>query len=422
MVGGGILTTSGSILRDTESHGVLLALWTVGGVLAACGALTLAELASAMPRVGGEYVYVRAAFGPACSFVYGSSTIVLAFAAPIAVIAHLSVAYLVGGTSADHSWVVPSLASVLIVAVSAMHILGQRQSAWLQGVTTVFKLLTLLGIAVAGLCFGEGRLANFTEGRPWREQSAGVLAVALIQVAYAYSGWNGAAYLAGEIRNPKRLLPACLVVGCLLVTVLYLLLNVSYGYALAPGDLAGLPPGEVERIAEVAAGRLFGRGAGSVLSIVIGVGLLASLSAFILTGARVAFAMAQDGLLPARFARVHPRRATPALATVLQGVLALIVLWSGSFDAMVTYSGAGMALLAGLVMLCVFPLRRRGALPGPFATPLFPLPPLLYLAVLAWMFAYAIDTAPWPTLLSIASILLMWPIYLLITIVQRKAR
>lgn len=433
MVGGGILTTSGLIVRDTESHTVLLWLWAVGGLLATCGALTLAELASAMPRVGGEYVYVRAAFGPSSAFAYGAATATLAFAAPIAVIAHATVAYLAAaahtleGSSAltsffAQAWAQPLVASALIVAVSVMHILGQRESAWLQGATTIFKLLTLLGIAVVGLCCGEGQMEHFATGRTWSEQDPGVLAVALLQVAYAYSGWNGAAYLAGEIRSPQRLLPLCLIGGCLLVTALYALMNVAYGYALDPRSLAGLPEGEVERIAETAANRLFGRSTGGVLSLVIGVGLLASLSAFILTGPRVTFAMARDRLLPAAFGRAHAR-GTPAVATVLQGALALAVLWSGSFDAMVTFSGAGMALLAGMVMLSVFPLRRRGVLPGAFKTPLFPLPPLVYLGVLTWMIAYAIGTDPWPTLLSILSILLMWPLFWLLqaTVLRRPA-
>lgn len=432
MVGGGILTTSGLILRETESHTVLLWLWAIGGLLATCGALTLAELASAMPRVGGEYVYVRAAFGPSSAFAYGAATATLAFAAPIAVIAHATVAYLAaaahtleGGSGLTtffaQAWAQPLVASALIVAVSVMHILGQRESAWLQGATTVFKLLTLLGIAVVGLCCGEGQMEHFATGRTWSEQRPGVLAVALLQVAYAYSGWNGAAYLAGEIRSPQRRLPLCLIGGCLLVTALYALMNVAYGYALDPRSVAGLPEGEVERIAETAATRLFGRSTGGVLSLVIGVGLLASLSAFILTGPRVTFAMARDRLLPAAFGRAHTTRGTPALATVAQGALALAVLWSGSFDAMVTFSGAGMALLAGMVMLSVFPLRRRGVLPGAFKTPLFPLPPLVYLGVLAWMIAYAIGTDPRPTLLSIVSILLMWPLFWLLqaTVLRR---
>ncbi len=422
MVGGGILTTSGLILRDTGSHTVLLALWAIGGLLATCGALTLAELASAMPRVGGEYVYVRAAFGPSAAFAYGAGTTTLAFAAPIAVIAHATAAYLAAaahtldggaglGALLDTPWVQGTVASLLIVLFSIMHALGQRESAWLQGVTTIFKLLTLLGIAVVGLCCGNGQMDHFAMGRTFAEQDPGVLAVALLQVSYAYSGWNGAAYLAGEIRSPRRLLPLCLIGGCLLVTALYALMNVTYGYALAPGELATLSAGEVERIAETAANRLFGRSAGAVLSLVIGVGLLASLSAFILTGPRVTFAMARDGLLPMAFAKVHAARGTPVLATLLQAGLAIAVLWSGSFDAMVTFSGAGMALLAGMVMLSVFPLRRRGALQGAFKTPLFPLPPLVYLGVLAWTVSYAIGTDPWPTLLSVASILLMWPVY-----------
>ncbi len=432
MVGGGILTTSGFILRDTQSHTVLLALWALGGVLALCGALTLAELASAMPRVGGEYVYVRRAFGPTSGFVYGAATIVLAFAAPIAVIAHATVAYLAAAASGlgpdnalsglfAQEWFAPTFGSVLIIALSILHILGQRESAWLQGATTLFKLLTLIAIAVLGLCCGEGEVAHLAGGRPLSEQNPGVLAVALIQVAYAYSGWNGAAYLAGEIRDPARHLPRCLIGGCALVTLLYLALNLTYAYALDPREVANLSPSEIERIAETATTRLFGARIGSVLALVIGAGLLASLSAFILTGPRVAFAMANDGLLPAGFGRVHRQRATPAVATWLQAALALIVLWSGGFDAMVIYSGAGMAMLSSMVLLAVFPLRRRGELPGPFATPFFPLPPVIYVLTLVWMIVYAIGTDPWPPILSIASIGLMWPLHWLVSRRGRRA-
>jgi APA family basic amino acid/polyamine antiporter len=432
MVGGGILVTSGEILVHTQSYGVLFALWTLGGVLALCGALTLAELATAIPRAGGEYVYVRRAFGPACGFVYGAATLVLAFAAPIAVIAHATANYLAAAgrsVAATHvlarltqdELFVPGLASLLIVLFSLLHILGQRESAWLQGVTTLFKLCTLVGIAVAGLCVGDGSLAHLGTGRALEEQRLGVLAVALVQVCYAYSGWNGAAYLAGEIVDPARNLPRSLIGGCLLVTLLYLALNLTYALALDAPAVAALPKDEVQRIAETAVTRLFGPRVGSVLALVIGVGLIASLSAFILTGPRVAFAMARDGLLPATFGCVHRARGTPAVATVLQAVLALLVLWSGTFDAMITYSGAGMLLLAGMVMLAVFPLRRRGELPGAFATPLFPWPPVIYLLLLIGTVAYAAFEAPWPTLLSIGSIALMWPLYALVAHSLRRA-
>src|SRR5690606_27832476 len=149
-------------------------------------------------------------------------------------------------------------------------------------------------------------------------------------------------------------------------------------------------------------------------------GLLASLSAFILTGPRVAFAMALDRLLPAAFATVHARAGTPAAATAAQALIALAVLWSGTFDAMLLYAGAGMALLAGLVVLAVFPLRRRGGLPGRFAIPWFPLPPVLYLLALAGTIGFAVHERPQPTLAAVASIALMWPLYRVLA--RRTAR
>lgn len=418
MVGSGILTTSGYTLRDTASPAALLLVWGAGGVLALCGSLTLTELATAMPRVGGEYVFVREGFGPAAAFLYGWSTQILGFAGPIAIVATISVDYLAAPLvewSSDAAILSPQgrrLAATLLVAgFTLAHCLGHRQSAWVQSATTLFKMLTLVGLAIAGLAFGKGSWEHFETGRALVEQRPAVLATALVYVMYGYTGWNGAVYLAGEIMDPPRLLPRCLLAGCLLVTAIYLLVNLAYAYAIDPWEAAAMRPNQVRPVAEVAVRKLFGPGPATAISLLLGFGLLSTLSAFILTGSRVAFVMARDGLLPEIAGALHATRGTPVPATIVQGVLAAGMLWSGPFQTLLDYTSVGLAVVAGLVVASIFPLRRRPGYKAPFRAPAYPLPPLVFLASTALMVALAFRDNPLPAGLSLLSIAAGLPVY-----------
>lgn len=423
MVGVGILTTSGYTLRDTGSAAALLGLWAVGGLLALAGALSMAELATTFPKVGGEYVFVREAFGPPIAFLYGWSTILLGFAGPIALVAHAAAVYCLAPVkeawpapfeSALAAWYPPAIATIWIAVFTIAHCLGQRESAWVQGFTTTFKLLTLGGMALAGFFFGTGDWNNLVAGAPLATQQPGVLATSLVYVMYSYTGWNGAVYLAGEVRDPSRNLPRCLLAGCLLVTGLYLLLNLAYAFALDPVSLRGESGEQIEAVADLAARRLFGPRLAGPLSGLVGLGILASLSAFILTGPRVAFAMARDGLFPRVAGQVHQGRSTPVAATFAIGVLATIILWSGSFKQLLDFTSVGLSVVAALVVASIFPIHHRPGLTRPFRVPLYPLPPALFLVVSAWMIARA-TWANWiPAVLSLASILASLPVYWLL--------
>ena len=301
---------------------------------------------------------------------------------------------------------------------SAVHCLGHGESALVQSATTVFKMAGLAGLAVVCILFGKGSWSHLTAGPPVWEQSAGVLAVSLVYVMYGYTGWNGAVYLAGEIQDPPRLLPRSLLAGCLSVTALYLLMNLMYAYTLDPMQLTRMSESQVKPVAELAAKSAFGSGAARPLSVVIGLGILATVSAFILTGSRVAFVMARDGLFPPLIGRLHAGRGTPAAATVLQAAVSCAILWSGRFQAVLDYTGVGLAVIAGLVVASIFPLRRR-ALERPFRTPLYPVPPLLFLTATGWMVASSFLQQPVPSLLSLASIACGFPAYALF---QRRRR
>jgi APA family basic amino acid/polyamine antiporter len=418
MIGAGILTTSGYTLQATGNPSALLALWVVGGLMALCGAFTVAELSTALPHAGGDYVFVREGFGRGAGFVAGWATFVLGFCGPTAVIAHIAVSYL-SAPFADYFtdglpwWAVPAGASLLIAVVTVSHCLGQVQSGRIQVVITTVKFVLLLVLGVGGLAFGKGDWTHLSAGHWPSTAQWPALATGLIYVSYAYSGWNGAAYLAGEIRDPVKLLPRTLLFGTLTVFALYLLVNLAYVFALDPADMTSrsFDDPAVQKVAETAMTRMFGREVANVFGVLIGLSLVASASAYVLTGPRVTFAMARDGYFPAFAGRLHPRRGIPMWATLAQGGLATAFVWVPKFEDLLNYVAVGLAAVSGLVVASVFSLRRRGV-PGAFPMPLYPLPPLLYLGLIAWtVMQQVIDTDKRiPAVLSLATILIGVPL------------
>jgi APA family basic amino acid/polyamine antiporter len=310
-------------------------------------------------------------------------------------------------------WVVPAGASLLIAAVTLAHCLGQTESGRIQVTVTAVKFVLLLGLGVGGVLFGTGDWGHLAAGHWPTAAQWPALATGLIYVSYAYSGWNGAAYLAGEIRDPAKLLPRTLLFGTLTVIALYLLVNLAYVFALDPAAMTALSFDDpaVQKVAETAATRLFGRETANVFGVLIGLSLVASASAYVLTGPRVTFAMARDGDFPTFAGRLHPRRGIPVWATLAQGAAAVAFVWSGSFLQLLDYVSVGLAAVSGLVVASVFPLRRRGVV-ATFGLPLYPLPPLLYLGLIAWTIAAQLLDAEkrLPALLSLSTIAIGIPL------------
>ncbi|MBN9518368.1 amino acid permease [bacterium] len=416
MIGAGILITSGYTLRDTGNPVALLGVWVVGGVLAVCGALTVAELAVTLPRSGGDYVFVRAAFGRGAGVVSGWATFTLGFAAPTALIAHTAFSYLLSPyadvlTAHLPGWLaeraVPIGATALILAVGIGHSLGHRHSTGLQTAATLTTVAVLLALGVGGLLFGIGSWTHLEAGGWPRGGEWPALATGLIYVGYAYAGWNGAAYIAGEIRDPARILPRCLVGGAATVMALYLLVNLAYVYALDPVAMTERSEAEVKQVATLAARALFGADFARVTAAAIGLSLTAAVSSYLLTGPRVAYAMARDAVFPRYAGLLHPVRGTPAAATLTQAALAVGLVWSGRFEDLLDYTTVGLAALSGLTVASVFPLRRRADLPHPYRLPLYPLPPLAFLVLTAWTVAHSVyeEKTRTSALLSLATIL-----------------
>lgn len=415
MVGVGVLTTSGYILKGTGSGAVLMVLWLAGGLVAMCGALVVTELAAAMPQAGGEYVFIRQAYGRMWAFLYGWVSLLIGFAGPTAIIASGAGRYLVQPWLDDAHLAAPvvtrGLAALFVIAFTLVHVWGHALSSRVQGVSTLLKIVVLVALVVAGFASPRGDWGRLVPAAPPEPLSWGLLAISLVYVLYSYSGWNAATYLAGELRDPGRSLPKATLLGCGAVICLYLLLNAVYLYAVPASEFRLMSDAQVEPIAALAANRLLGPWISAPLSVGIGLGLLASVSAYMLTGPRVYYAMARDGLFPSIAARVN-ERSVPVAATVIQAGVTLTLLISGRFRDLLTYAGVGLSISAFFVVACVFVLRvRRPDLPRPFRTPGYPVTPLIFLGGTAWMIVFAFREQPLWSAVSVGAILAGIPFY-----------
>ena len=435
MIGTGVLTTSGFTVYFVGSNQLMLALWVVGGVVAVCGALTLCELAAALPRSGGDYVYLAEAYGPLAAFLSGWVSFLIGFGGPIAVSASAAAKYLLVPLRLDDAAAAvaqPAVATVAIVAFAVIHSLGRGSTVQAQGWMTALKLAILGVLAVAGLAAGWGRWGNLADRPPLTRDRLLLMASSLVYISYAYTGWNGAAYVAGEVERPQRQMPRAILLGTGLVLALYLALNTAYALALSAEDVQRIVkdpsnqkgPDAVMPIAQLAAQRLYGPRVADPLSVALGLTLLASVSAYVLTGPRVAYAMAQAGQFPAVAGRLSTR-GTPTVATVLQVAWALVLLWVAPFERILVYAGVGLALFSMLAVAAVYVLRlRRPDLPRPFRTPGYPVVPALYLVATALLIA-AVLYDPQnrrPSEMALLSILAGVPVYYLWTAFQRRRR
>lgn len=415
MVGTGIFTTSGFILQEVKSAGALLMGWVVGGVFALCGALCYGELGARFPKAGGEYVYLREAFGKPIAFLSGWISLIVGFSAPIAAGAIAFATYLLKamGATVESNPVlsikgVPVLtlslpvlvAIAVVVALSALHIHSLRVGSRVQNLLTLFKVALVAGFIAAGLFSSGGDTEHITGHLSLAPMLDSRFAVALIFISFAYSGWNAAAYLGGEIRDAARTIPLALLVGTSVVMVLYLLLNLVYLYALPPDQMRG-----VMEVGAAAAERLFGQSIGRWLSAAIALGLVSALSAMILTGPRVYYAMSTDRVFFPFFARVHQSRHTPTRAIGLQAAIAIAMIATTAYDKLLIYIGFTLSLFAMLTVAGLMRLRFQDKSPSaPYNTWGYPLTPLVFILGNLWIIYFSIMSRPGPALWGLATI------------------
>lgn len=388
MIGTGVFTSLGFQLQSIDSGFIILLLWLVGGLTALCGAMCYAELGAALPRSGGEYHFVGTIFHPALGFASGWISATVGFAAPTALAAVTFGSY-VQAVFDD----VPAraLAVALIGALTAIHATSRARSGGAQTLLTAVKLILIIGFCGATFALLQG--PPQTSVMPRTDELPGVatgaFAVALIYVSYAYSGWNAATYLSGELRDPSRQLPMILASGTLIVTLLYVALNAAF-LAAAP---ASALRGELE-VGHIAARFVFGERTADVIALALGALLMSTVSAMLLAAPRVLQVIGQDHAFFRVLARTN-RAGVPATAIYLQGAIAIVFVLSGSFESILLFSGFVLALntlvtVAGLMVL----RHTQPELARPYRTWAYPLTPLVFMALTLWTLVFVFVDSP----------------------------
>ena len=388
MVGTGVFTSLGFQLLDIQSGFVLLMLWVVGGLTALCGALTYAELGTALPRSGGEYNFLGQTYHPLVGFISGWVSTTIGFAAPSALAAITFGAYLASVFPAlSARW----LAATLIVALAVVHASTRRASSAFQQTFTFAKVaLIACFCVVAWIAVDEPQPIRFLPASgDGKLLTSGAFAVALIYVNYAYTGWNAATYLTGELENPARNLSRVLIVGTIVVLVLYVMLNFTF-LLTAPIDAMA---GKVE-IGYVAAQYVFGEVGSSIMGTALALLLISTVSAMTLAGPRVLQVIGQDFAVFRAFSRTRAD-GVPFIAICFQSGIALVFVLTASFDAILVFAGFTLGVSTLFTVAGVFVLRiRRPDLARPYRIPLYPWPPLIYLVVTGWTLIYILIEQP----------------------------
>jgi basic amino acid/polyamine antiporter, APA family len=405
MVGTGVFTSLGFQVVTIQSGFALLMLWVVGGVIALCGALCYGELAAAMPRSGGEYHYLSRIYHPALGFLSGWVSATVGFAAPTAAAALALERY------ASSVWpaLPPRLLAVgVVVVLTAVHASSRKAGSRLQVVVTAVKVAVLVGFIGAGLALGQPQpLAFLPQGSAdWQQLLSPAFAVSLIFVSYAYSGWNAAAYLTGEVQNPQRNLPRILLTGTAVVLLLYVGLNFIFLYSTPIAQLKG----QVE-VGFVAATSLFGAAGGRLMGGLIAALLVSTVSSMVFAGPRIVQAMGED--VPAlRWLAKRSAAEVPVRATLFQGGLTLLFVLVSSFAQVVVYAGFILNLFTFLTVLGLFVLRRREPeLPRPYRAWGYPLTPLLFLLLNGWTLWFIARDKPTETLYGLGTLVVGLLVY-----------
>jgi APA family basic amino acid/polyamine antiporter len=425
VIGGGILFSPPQIAASVPSAVLFLSTWVAGGVLAFAGAMAYAELAALRPRAGGEYVYLKEAYGPIAAFLTGWTSFVAGFAGAMAASASVLAFYLgrfvpaAGDATPFFTLpVVPGLIELSaspqrVVAVAAIfgmawiHLRGVGPGRVVSDVLAVLKVTAFVLFIAIGFSFGVGNVANLAQTAPVAPAS---WLLALIPVMFTYSGWNAASYLAEEVRDPGKNVPKALAMGTGAVIVIYLLLNALYLYVLPAGELARVNGSVLDVIAD----RLLGGAAGDTMGVVSIISLLASISAMTFAGPRVYFAMARDGLFFRSAASIHPRYRTPAASILAQATWSSALVLSATADALVTYTGFAIVLFSGVAVVALFVLRAKHPdAERPFRAVGYPLVPGIYVIASAAILLNGLYRAPGPTGAGALIILAGFPLYFL---------
>ncbi|MDJ0697568.1 MAG: amino acid permease [Mastigocoleus sp. MO_188.B34] len=406
MIGTGVFTSLGFQVTDIQSGFTLLFLWVMGGVFAVCGALVYGELGAAMPRSGGEYCYLSRIYHPVVGFLSGWVSVTVGFAAPIAASAMALGAYF--------SSVLPLLPPLVIAlfvvfGVSLIHAKNMVLGSYFQQIFTVVKVISIIVLIACGLVFAEPQNLEFLPSTTDLSLIfSSPFAISLVYVTYSYSGWNAAIYLASEVEEPEKNIPRSLIIGTLIVTALYLLLNFIFLHSTPIGKLAG----ELD-VGYIAANQIFGSQGAKIMGLLISFGLISSISSMVFAGPRVTQVIGED--IP--IFNILAKKSTsgiPLYALLLQLFIVTILLITSSFEAIITYLGFTLTLSSFMTVLGVFIYRLRDPkLPRPYKTWGYPITPIVFLLISLWTLIFLLLSKPMESFAGIGTLAIGLIIYYL---------
>lgn len=429
IIGSSIFLTAKDIAGPLPHPALFLLVWVMGALISMCAAFAFAELGSMFPDSGGQYIYLREAFGDLVAFLYGWMLFAVANGGTIAALSVASAAYLsaifpvisqehvVFAAAAITLTRVHVVGLISIAVVTWINVVGLRKGAILQNVATWAKFVAMGAFVILGFAVGKGSWGNFTRhggSGPGiamgmsTSQLVSALGIGLIAVFWAYDGWVYITWVAGEVKDPRRNVPRAMVLGIIVVAVVYIAMNMTYVYAMPLTEVA-----KHETIAAAAAETMFSPGAANWLSAVIALSCFGAMASCTLSGARVYYAMARDGVFFQRMAQVHPKWRTPALSLIGQGVWACLLTVSGRYDQLYTYVIYGMVLSYTLTVIGLFVLRwKRPDIPRPYRCTGYPWLPAIYILLGTWWTMNTIVERPKEALAGTIIVLLGVPGYL----------
>jgi APA family basic amino acid/polyamine antiporter len=424
VIGSGVFLVPSTMIRYVGSVRNLFIVWVVAGLLSLFGALTYAELAAAFPEAGGEYVYLSEAYGPFWGYLYGWTQLWVAKSGSIATLAAGFYTYLTaffpvlgvpllvvplhigpGGSLLEiHYGQLLAIGVILILAV--INYVGVRSGGNTQVFITAIKMLLIAGVIAVGLLSGKGDFSHFQSRIASVGRIAGFFA-AMVSALWAYDGWNNVSMVSSEIRNPQRNLPRSLILGTGAVIATYLLINVSYFYVLTPGQVAAS-----HRVAADMMSSIYGNSAAAAVTVAVLISIFAALNGSILSGARVPYAMARDGLFFGFAAKVHPKFHTPGNSMILLCLWSCVVVLSGWFDDLYNFVIFGSWILYLMTAASVFVLRKkRPDVVRPYRVIGYPLVPVLFVSVAALLLVSTAQTRPRESIMGLALMALGVPFY-----------
>ena len=415
VIGSGIFRVPQAMIQNVGTVPMVFVVWVVGGALSLAGALTYAELAAALPGAGGEYVYLTEAYGPVWGFLYSWTQMWVAKSGSIATLATAFFEYTAHfRPELEQIWFVLGplpvkygqvLAMVLILLLGGLNYFGVKIGGSVQVAVTVLKVALISLVILAGLLYPHPAIGGAAPLVP--PAFSGFIA-ALVAALWAYDGWNNVGMVASEIKNPKRNLPLALIAGTIAVIVIYMAANWAYFRVLTPSEVAGH-----KLVAAEMMQRLQGSMGASAVSLAAMISIFAALNGSILSGARVPYAAARDGIFFKAAARVHPAFHTPGVSILmLTAWSAVLVLVAGGYESLFTYVIFASWILYGMAGAAVFVLRKkRPDLPRPYKTFGYPVVPLLFLAGATILDLTTLRNSPFESIAGIVFILLGLPFY-----------